>query len=680
MKEYIQILIQQQGLRISLLFMMVIISLNVVLVIYYRNVMIRNSEVGQQIQVVKDGLSTLDSHIWLGDLGVRAYLIKQTDEFLNPYIGARDGFNDNLLNLEDDLKVIGFDIGIMEPAKLAIVNYMETLQLMVDLCNTGKVDEALEIFYEDRGFIAWQQYSPFVQDANMLIDDLNAKSEDEYKSSINLILIIQILLIIISLPILILAYRKISKDSGFRTEIFNLIDSSNKNYLFDDGKIEEEQNEDTITEKLIANLKKAAFFINSIAQGKYNIDWEGMSDKTVALNKDNIAGELVMMRDQMQKAKREDEIRIWANEGLSKFADLIRNHQNDKLQLSEKLISEIVLYLGAQQGGLFFVSEDEQHQRFLELVGCYAYQRKKYQEKRIEIGQGLVGQCFLEGETTHISNIPNDYVNITSGLGETNPSNLLIVPLKINEEIVGVIELANLKKFENHQIEFVERLAESVASSISTVNTNEKTRILLEQSQQQSEEMKAQEEEMRQNMEELQATQEQMHRKNEEVEDLLKKTSENEAAIKSQNKTILTEKKALETEDAILGTLMKMIPDRVTVKDQDGNYLKVSQSKLKSLKEKGFIEVIGKSDQEMFGKEHFQKSFSVEKEIMTSQKSVLNIEEKIQISEKESIWGSTSRAPLKDKNGNVLGTVVVTRDITKEKEYVEEIEKLKTNK
>ena len=381
-----------------------------------------------------------------------------------------------------------------------------------------------------------------------------------------------------------------------------------------------------------------------------------------------------MMRDQMQKAKREDEIRIWANEGLSKFADLIRNHQNDKLQLSEKLISEIVLYLGAQQGGLFFVSEDEQHQRFLELVGCYAYQRKKYQEKRIEIGQGLVGQCFLEGETTHISNIPNDYVNITSGLGETNPSNLLIVPLKINEEIVGVIELANLKKFENHQIEFVERLAESVASSISTVNTNEKTRILLEQSQQQSEEMKAQEEEMRQNMEELQATQEQMHRKNEEVEDLLKKTSENEAAIKSQNKTILTEKKALETEDAILGTLMKMIPDRVTVKDQDGNYLKVSQSKLKSLKEKGFIEVIGKSDQEMFGKEHFQKSFSVEKEIMTSQKSVLNIEEKIQISEKESIWGSTSRAPLKDKNGNVLGTVVVTRDITKEKEYVEELE------
>jgi GAF domain-containing protein len=83
----------------------------------------------------------------------------------------------------------------------------------------------------------------------------------------------------------------------------------------------------------------------------------------------------------------------------------------------------------------------------------------------------------------------------------------------MNEHVVGVIEIANLKPFEKYQIEFLERLAETIASAISTARNNEKTKVLLEQSQQQAEEMRAQEEEMRQNMEELQATQEQMHRK-----------------------------------------------------------------------------------------------------------------------------------------------------------------------
>ena len=103
MKDYLKKLIQQHGLRLSLLFTAIIICLNALLVIYYRNLIIKNSEISQQIQLVRDGLNTMNSHIWLGDLGVRAYLIKQTDEFLNPYIGARDSYNDNLNSLGNSL-------------------------------------------------------------------------------------------------------------------------------------------------------------------------------------------------------------------------------------------------------------------------------------------------------------------------------------------------------------------------------------------------------------------------------------------------------------------------------------------------------------------------------------------------------------------------------------------------
>jgi hypothetical protein len=131
-----------------------------------------------------------------------------------------------------------------------------------------------------------------------------------------------------------------------------------------------------------------------------------------------LQGELLKMRNQMQKAKKQDDIRIWTNEGLSKFADLIRKYQNNLTELSDDLISNIVHYLNAQQGGLFFLNDDSEDDKYLELVGCYAYQRKKFLEKRVELGQGMVGQCFLEGETEYLTNIPENYVNITSGLGE----------------------------------------------------------------------------------------------------------------------------------------------------------------------------------------------------------------------------------------------------------------------
>lgn len=246
-------------------------------------------------------------------------------------------------------------------------------------------------------------------------------------------------------------------------------------------------------------------------------------------NYDELGQSLIEMRDSLSKAreeeqkrKEEEKKRSWINEGLNKFADILRQNNDDFQTLADEVIRNLVHYLEANQGGIFLMNEEDENHKFLELESAFAFDRKKFLEKQIELGDGLVGTCALEQHTIYMTDIPQDYIEITSGLGDANPDCLLIVPLKLEEETLGVIEIASFKRLEQYQIDFVEKVSQSIASTISSVKVNMKTQHLLEQSKQQSEELSAQEEEMRQNMEELKATQEEAARQKDEMEGVIK--------------------------------------------------------------------------------------------------------------------------------------------------------------
>jgi hypothetical protein len=224
-----------------------------------------------------------------------------------------------------------------------------------------------------------------------------------------------------------------------------------------------------------------------------------------------MAGELETMRQKMEQVKRAETQRLWSSEGLSQFAEIIRLYQHDLKALSQHALTFIVKYLGAQQGSLFVV-QDEDAEPYLNMEACYAFNRKKHLEKRIAIGQGLVGQIYLEGETTLLTDIPRNYTSIISGLGDSTPTCLLIVPAKANGKTEAVIEIAGFISYEPHQTSFVERAAEILASTIISAKNSGKMQRLFEDSQLSAEQMRAQEEEMRQNLEELMATQEQQLR------------------------------------------------------------------------------------------------------------------------------------------------------------------------
>lgn len=240
---------------------------------------------------------------------------------------------------------------------------------------------------------------------------------------------------------------------------------------------------------------------------------KGDFDKNISVFNDqgDLGVSLSQMRDELRKVSLEEKKRFWANEGFANFGAIIHGSHNLD-DLCDKIVFQLVKFLHANQAGLFVLENENTGQPHLSLKACYAFDRKKYLQKQVLPGQGLVGQVWQEGETTYLRQIPENYLRITSGLGDASPRYLLIVPLKVSGSIQGVVELASFRDFEPHEIRFVEEIAETTAATLSNAKIAAHTQRLLAQSQAMTEQMKSQEEMMRQNMEELMATQEEMAR------------------------------------------------------------------------------------------------------------------------------------------------------------------------
>jgi PAS domain-containing protein len=271
-------------------------------------------------------------------------------------------------------------------------------------------------------------------------------------------------------------------------------------------------------EKHVSSLQHKHAFIRSINQDVLNTQLNLSSEHDVLGNElIRLQQKILEAAEKQVKNDEENQKRRYMNEGLAKFGDILRSKSNDFNELGDAFIREIVKYLNAVQGGLFAYDDTNKMAPVLNLVSAFAYNRKRYLQNSIAFGEGLVGTCAKEKLSIHLTEIPPDYLSITSGLGDTLPNNLLLVPVIHENEILGVFEIASLHKFENHEIDFAEEVARSLGATIVYTHNNQRTAELLAISRQQALEMAEQEEEMRQNMEELKATQEESGRREEEL-------------------------------------------------------------------------------------------------------------------------------------------------------------------
>ncbi len=378
-----------------------------------------------------------------------------------------------------------------------------------------------------------------------------------------IIMLISIALIFLVVSILI--YRLLIK----KTIIIplNIFSSTADSISMGDfPKIEKFQTDDEIG-KLSVSLKKMVNFLiyikdqaNEIAKGNYNVDISPRSENDI------LGKALYSMKENLITTKEKSDNQDWIKSGLAELNNLLRGEQ-EILTLAQNIIKFLCHYLNAQIGAIYMVQENNT----LHMVGSYAYTKRKDISNEFKFGEGLVGQSALEKSSILISDVPPDYIKIQSGLGEKNPSYIIVVPFVYENEVKGVIEIGSLYEFTNLKIEYLKQITENIAIGLNTAESRIKTKKLLEETQKQAHELQEQQEELRQVNEELegqtialkkseamlQEQQEELRQTNEELEEQAKLLEKQKDYIKAENAELEKAEKILEQKAEELKTSSK---------------------------------------------------------------------------------------------------------------------------
>ncbi|MCS6795441.1 MAG: GAF domain-containing protein, partial [Raineya sp.] len=226
-------------------------------------------------------------------------------------------------------------------------------------------------------------------------------------------------------------------------------------------------------QRLSLEIQEALQFIRKIGERDFSMQLEYLNPQ------EGLGKSLTEMRRQLQEISEEEINRNWTITGITKFSDLLREKQNAEISdIGYFFIRDLVNHVGANQGAVYIINNEAKPRPVAECVAAYAYSRRKFIQKTFELQEGLVGRCIMDKEVIYIDDIPENYIQITSGLGEALPRSIILAPIRVNEEIYGVVEIASMKKFAKHEIDFVREVSEDLGSTVANAQINKKTREL----------------------------------------------------------------------------------------------------------------------------------------------------------------------------------------------------------
>ena len=285
----------------------------------------------------------------------------------------------------------------------------------------------------------------------------------------------------------------------------------------------------------------------------------GKFDRQIVIKAKHEIGELAQSFNHMlfnlRRMTKESERQDWLKTGIAELNDRLRGEQ-DLSTLGRNIITYLAEYLDAQIGAIYLA---EKHNRF-KLMGSYAYTKRKNLSNTFALGEGLVGQAALEKESIILTQVPEDYISVSSGLGESVPRNIMVYPFMHEGEVKGVVELGTLHDFSNVHLKFLKKTSENVAIAIQSTQSRRQVHELLQRTQQQTEELQTQQEELRQTNEELeeqtqalkeseirlQAQQEELRQANEELEEQSQRLEEQKKETEGRNQDLINAQSLIE--------------------------------------------------------------------------------------------------------------------------------------
>jgi len=389
------------------------------------------------------------------------------------------------------------------------------------------------------------------------------------------------------------------------------------------------------------NFKKLTEFSNEIYKGNYETG-AGLSapDGSMAKSLIDLSERLSATEKEQNLRRLEDEQRNWTTQGLAKFGDIMRHNNENITILSDEVIKNLVHYINAGQGGLFILDDTDPNNVFLDMLSAFAYDRKKYLTRRITLGDGLIGVCALEKNTLYITDVPDDYMEIESGLGDAKPKCLLIVPLKSEEKILGVIELASFNLLKKYEIQFVEQLGDSIASTLLSLRINARTAELLQESQKKSDELVLREAELRKTMDDMKTARDEAQKREAEMSGIL--SAVDETMLKAEI-------------------------------DPEGRLMSANQKFLSAL---GYRkdELIGRNIKNIITEENLENFDMVWQNICSGQSYQTTLKQKNKFN--ETIWLLTQYTPIFDAENHVVRILYIANDITEQKTIEEKNKRL----
>ncbi|MFI6277825.1 HAMP domain-containing protein [Streptomyces sp. NPDC050988] len=294
------------------------------------------------------------------------------------------------------------------------------------------------------------------------------------------------------------------------------------------------ENVNELAGNLTRQVRAIAEVTSAVAEGDLTRSITVEASGEVAELKDNINSMVESLRETTRANQEQD----WLKTNLARISGLMQGHRD--LSVVAELIMDELAPLASAQYGAFYLAEEAGRGHELRLVGSYGWPDDDGRPVRIPFGRSLVGQAARSRRTISVDELPPGYVTISSGLGRTVPTALIVLPITVEDQVLGVIELASVTRFTQIHQDFLGQLMETIGVNVNTIVANARTDELLDESQRLTTELQAR-------SEELQVQQDELQRSNEELEEKASLLVAQNRDIEAKNLQIEQARQELET-------------------------------------------------------------------------------------------------------------------------------------